>query len=207
VNAWGTGAASTQIPIRADLTTTPYKGEVIVEMLERTGDTVRTEPGVRRGMRRIGSYRRVPMPVYDRFVATMTTPTAWGFAFSASDSTGARVLGMHGIVVERTRSDCTASAEAFAVDSVIVAPTPFQNRRNVRVEGRWQRADTRFDAGTYVARLRQPLGVLATYLIDPRSDDGLVAWNLGDRVSSGQVRFNPIRLTTALPSACGLGPA
>jgi Zinc carboxypeptidase len=207
VAAWGGGVSSAQIPIRADLTTTPYKGEVIVETLERTGDTVRTEPGVRRGMRRIGSYRRVQMPVYDRFVSTMTTPTAWGFAFSSADSTGARLLGLHGIVLERTRAECTASAETFAAESVIVSQTTFQNRRNVRVEGRWQRTDTRLDAGTYVARLAQPLGVLATYLIDPRSDDGLVAWNIGDRVSAGQLRLNPIRLTTALPAACGLGPA
>jgi hypothetical protein len=54
-------------------------------------------------------------------------------------------------------------------------------------------------------RLAQPLGVLATYLIDPRSDDGLVAWNIGDRVSAGQLRSNPARLNAPLPAACGAG--
>jgi hypothetical protein len=90
---------------------------------------------------------------------------------------------------------------------VIASPTAFQNRRNVRVEGRWQAGETRIESGTHVVRLAQPLGVLATYMIDPRSDDGLVTWNIGDRVTGTELRLRPIRLTTALPAACGLGPA
>ena len=204
VAAWANGNSPVQVPIRADLTTTPYTGEVIVETLARTGDTVRTEPGVRRGLRRVGSYRRVRMPVYDRFTPSMTTPPAWGFALSAEDTSGLRVLSMHGIALERTRDACTVPAETFMVDSVIVAPNAFQGRRNVRVEGKWARDDARFEPGTYVARLSQPLGVLATYLIDPRSDDGLVAWNVGDRAAAGQLRWRPTRLASPLPAACGL---
>ena len=147
------------------------------------------------------------MPVYDRFVATMTAPTAWGFALSSLDSSGARLLAMHGIALERTREACTTSVESFVADSVVVSPTAFQNRRNVRVEGHWQRADTRIEPGTYVVRLAQPLGVLATYMIDPRSDDGLVAWNIGDRVNGSQLRLAPMRFATAPPPSCGVGPA
>jgi hypothetical protein len=207
VASWGNGASTAQVPIRADLTTKPYMGEVIVETLEKTGDTLRTEPGVRRGMRRVGSYRRVQMPVYDRFVATMVAPTAWGFALPTADSSAVQLLTVHGIALQRTRAPCSVAAESFTADSVIASPTAFQSRRNVRVEGRWQAGETRIETGTYVARLAQPLGVLATYLIDPRSDDGLVTWNIGDRVTGTELRLRPIRLTTALPDACGLGPA
>ena len=206
VASWGSDASSAQVPIRADLSKTPYTGEVIVENLERTGDTVRTEPGVRRGMRRVGSFRRVRMPVYDRFTATMTTPTAWGYALPATDTSGARLLAAHGITLQRTHAACAATGESFATDSVVVSPTAFQNRRNVRVEGRWQRADVRLDSGTYIIGLAQPRGVLVTYLIDPRSDDGLVAWNIGDRVASAQLHVSPLRLTTPLPAACALRP-
>jgi hypothetical protein len=206
VAAWGSGVASSQIPIRADMTTKPYTAEVIVETLERTGDTVRTEPGVRRGFRRTGSYRRVQMPVYDRFVATMTAPTAWGFALSTNDSAAAHVLRLHGIALDRIRQACSAKAESFVSDSMVVSATAFQNRRVVRAEGHWQPTDARLDAGTYVVRLTQPLGVLATYMIDPRSDDGLVAWNIGDRVNAGQLRLPPLRLTSALPASCDLAP-
>jgi hypothetical protein len=58
-----------------------------------------------------------------------------------------------------------------------------------------------------VVRLAQPLAVLATYLIDPRSDDGLVTWNIGERVTGTTLHLSPFRLTTPLPSQCGLGPA
>jgi hypothetical protein len=204
VAAWGTGTSSVQIPIRGDVTTTPYTGDVIVETLQRTGDTVRPEPGVRRGFRRTNSFRTVRMPVYDRFVSTMTTPSAWGFAFNAADTSGARILGLHGITVERTLNDCTVTAESFIADSVITAPAAFQGRRNVRVEGRWQREEVRLEPGAYLVRLAQPLGVLATYLIDPRSDDGLVAWNIGDRVSGAQLRSSVTRLSAPLPVACGV---
>jgi hypothetical protein len=207
VTAWGTNGSGPDIPIRASLTTTPYSGDVIVENLESTGDTVRTEPGVRRGIRRTGTYSRVRMPIYDRFVPTLATPPAWGFAVSASDSSALRTLNLHGVTVQRITAACTVAGETFATDSVVVSPTPFQGRREVRVDGRWQRAETRLDTGTYVVALAQPLGVVATYLLDPRSDDGLVAWNIGNRVASGRLEFSPTRLASPIPAACGLGPA
>ena len=44
VLAWGRGGSSVQIPIRGDMTKTPYMGDVLVETLLRTGDSVRTRP-------------------------------------------------------------------------------------------------------------------------------------------------------------------
>jgi len=35
-------------------------------------------------------------------------------------------------------------------------------------------------AGTPVVRLAQPLGLLAAYLLEPESDDGLTNWNFFD---------------------------
>jgi len=204
VAAWGTGTSSAQVPVRAELTAPSYTGDVIVETLERTGDTVRTEPGVRRGMRRTGVYRHVRMPVYDRFTTTLTAPTAWGYAFGASDSSASRLLALHGVEVQRISSACSAPADTFTADSVIVSPSAFQNRRAVRVEGRWRPADVRLDAGTYVVRLAQPLGIVATYMLDPRSDDGLVAWNIGERVTGGRLGVETVRLAAPLPPGCSL---
>jgi hypothetical protein len=200
---WAGRAGSPEIPIRAGMTTSPYMGDVIVETLERTGDTARVQTGVRRGFRRVGSFKTVRMPIYDRFVATMRAPAAWGYVLPPADSSAAALLAVHGIAVDRVRAPCTVAADSFATDSVIVARAPFQNRRNVQIEGRWQRTDARLDAGAYVVRIAQPLGVLATYLLDPRSDDGLVTWNVGDRVVTEQLRLVPTRLTDPLPAACG----
>ena len=203
VATWAAREGAPEIPIRATMTNTPYMGDVIVETLERTGDTLRVQTGVRRGFRRIGSFRTVRMPVYDRFVPSLRTPAVWGYALSAADTSAAAVLGLHGITVDRVRTACTVGAERFATDSVVVARNLFQNRREVRVEGRWQRADAQLDAGSHVVRVGQPLGVLATYLLDPRSDDGLVTWNVGDRVVGTELRQAPLRLLSALPPSCG----
>ena len=193
-----------QIPIRGEMTKTPYTGEVLVETLHFRGDSVRTEPGVRPGIRRTGEIRRVRMPVYDRFVATMTTPAVWGYAFAATDTSAIRLLTLHGVTIDRTRNDCTLNAESFVADSVVVAGGQF---RNTRVEGRWQRADARLAAGTNVVRFGQPLGVVATYILDPRSDDGLVAWNIGNRVANNQLTLSPVRLASPPPATCGIGPS
>ena len=193
-----------QIPIRGDMTKTPYTGDVLVETLQRTGDSVRTEPGVRPGIRRTGEIRRVRMPVYDRFVATLTTPAVWGYAFAAGDSSAVRLLTQHGVSIDRVRNECTVNAESFTADSVVVAGGQF---RNARVEGRWQRADSRLAAGTNVVRFGQPLGVVATYILDPRSDDGLVAWNIGNRAANNQLTSSLVRIPSPPPATCGIGPS
>ena len=180
---------------------------MVVEDLASTGDTVRTEPGVRRGVRRTGNYRRVRMPVYDRFVSALATTPAWASAVSAVDSSAVRALAQHGVTVQRVTATCAVAGETFAADSVVVSATPFQGRREVRVDGRWQRSDIRLEEGTYAVPLAQPLGVVATYLLDPRSDDGLVAWNVGNRVVNGRLALAPTRLGSPAPAVCGLGPA
>ena len=63
------------------------------------------------------------------------------------------------------------------IDSVTVAPRAFQGHRETRVTGKWRRETRRVPAGSYIVDTMQPLGVLAVYLLEPHSDDGLVTWN------------------------------
>ena len=64
------------------------------------------------------------------------------------------------------------------VDSLAVGPL-FEGHRTVLAEGRWhtQARDTLAPAGWYLVRGAQPLGVLAAHLLEPASEDGIVAWN------------------------------
>jgi len=55
-------------------------------------------------------------------------------------------------------------------------------------------------AGTVVVPTAQPLGRLAFYLLDPRSDDGLVAWNILDEVLEGADRYPILRSAGPLPA-------
>src|SRR4051812_15300718 len=70
--AWGRSPDSVQIvAVRSELIATPRNLDVIKEDLAKTGDTTLTQPGVPRGERRTGIYKKIRMPVYDRFTSTL----------------------------------------------------------------------------------------------------------------------------------------
>ena len=87
----------------------------------------------------------------------------------------------------------------------IVALNPFEGHRPVRLEGKW-RADARsLPAGSYVIPTGQPRGVLAVYLLEPESDDGLVTWKVFDRVLATGAESPVIRVTGLSPPRSGRG--
>jgi hypothetical protein len=180
---WGTlPESSPAVPLRAALPArAPRREGVLVEQLERTGDTsVVTEPGVPRGLRRTGRTRTLTMPVFDRFTPTLTRRLPHAYAFGAEHEAAVRLLRLHGVVVERLAAEYAPQVERFTVDSVIRSPRTFQRHNEVRVEGRWSRESRTLRAGTLIVRTGQPLSILAAYLLEPESDDGLTTWNFFD---------------------------
>jgi hypothetical protein len=180
---WGTlPASSPPIPIRAALPAqAPRREPVLVEQLERTPDTsVVTEPGVPRGIRRTGRVRATTMPVYDRFAPTRARRLPFGYALGPEHEAAVRVLRLHGLVIERLDGELATQVERFTVDSIVRVPRTFQRHNEVRLEGGWSRETRILPAGTIVVRTGQPLSMLAAYLLEPDSDDGLTTWNFFD---------------------------
>ena len=178
VSAWG-ARGGVDVPVRAELTRRPFTAPVIAEDLERLADsTAVSEAGVPAGLRRTGRFRALALPVHDRFTATRMVRMPRGYAVAAADSALVTLLRTHGLRVERVESSREMDIERFVADSTVVAPLPFQGHRLVRVEGRWRAEHGVLDAGSYVVPTAQPLGVLAVYLLEPESDDGVVAWGL-----------------------------
>jgi hypothetical protein len=105
-----------------------------------------------------------------------------------------RVLRLHGIVVDSLSGAASARAEKFIVDSTIVSPRLFQGHHEVRLVGRWASEARELGAGTYVVRTSQPLGIVAVYLLEPQSDDGLVTWNFFDRALTSGAGYPVLRL-------------
>ena len=180
---WGTlPASSPPIPIRSTLLVRAARREpVLVEQLERRNDTsAMTEPGLPRGVRRTGRVRATTMPVYDRFTPTLGRPLPYAYAIAPGQEAAIRLLRTHGLVLERLDADAPMQVERFIVDSVIRATRPFQRHHEVSVAGRWTRGTRTLPVGTIVVRTGQPLSVLAAYLLEPESDDGLTTWNVLD---------------------------
>jgi hypothetical protein len=154
----------------------------LIEEVVRTGDSVRTEPGLRPGLRRTGKTRHVKVPVFDRFdpVLEQTLPFAW--VIPPAQASLLEPLRRHGLFIEQIDAQANVRAERFMIDSVVRAPQAFQGHQEVRLAGRWETADTLgLEPGTFVIRAGQPLGILALYLLEPQSDDGLTTWNFLDQ--------------------------
>ena len=89
-------------------------------------------------------------------------------------------LKAHGVVLTSLTKPTTVAVEEFRIASNTTAPNAFQNHNERTLTGAWQPADRQLPAGTLRIDLAQPLARLAFYLIEPRSDDGLVDWNVLD---------------------------
>ena len=129
--------------------------------------------------RRSGVYRTIEMPVYDHFIAARREAIPESYLIPDRYSPVAELLRRHGITVERLRKRAGGPLEAFTLDSVVRGPL-FEGHRPVRLEGRWSEGKGSAPAGWYLVRTAQPLGVLAAYLLEPASEDGVATWNLLD---------------------------
>jgi len=133
-------------------------------------------------MVRTGKFVNQKMLVRDRFDATLNAklPVAYLLrAMPGQDSLIAE-LRLHGVVVERLTSRLDARGEQFTVDSVTKLP-PGDGHSDIRVTGAWSANDhVTGEAGDYIVRGAQPLGVLSVILLEPMCDDGLAAWNYFD---------------------------
>ena len=191
------------VPVRADFTQTPGVAEVSYEEVERMGDSTRYEAGMPIGARRTGRFKTAPMQLITQFTPTLTRPAPWGYAIAASDTSAVNLARLHGLEMSRLSAAWSGDAgPQFTVDSTVIATQAFEGHRLVRLVGRWETGKpVTLAAGTYVVRVAQPLGVLAMYLLEPESDDGLVAWDVGGRSSASVGTAPVVRLATSPPVA------
>ena len=151
---------------------------VIVEITTSAGDG--SHGYARRN--RTGEFRTIRMPVFDRFAASRAEAMPAAYFLPPQHGHVVDLLRRQGVQIARLEEEWTGPAESFMIDSVSAARRPFEGHRLASVEGHWeaQPAGTAA-AGWYLVRTDQPLGVLAAYLLEPASEDGIVAWNFMDR--------------------------
>src|SRR4029450_7527519 len=89
-------------------------------------------------------------------------------------------IRQHGIRVEALTAPLTTDVSSFIVDAIEKSPKPFQGHNEMKLNGKYVSEKATLPAGTKVVRLAQPLGLLAAYLLEPESDDGLTNWNFLD---------------------------
>ena len=157
--------------------------------------------------RRTGEFKTIRMPVWDRFVPRRSEAFPAAYLVPDSLQTVVALLRRQGIVVTRLPSGWTAPSEAFAISTFSKSERPFEKHNVAQVDGAWA-AGPDSAAGTWwYVTTSQELGVLAAYILEPASEDGVVAWNfLDDRLAVGGT-YPILRLRAPLGGGGGAAPS
>lgn len=196
VAAWAKNpATSPPLALKSRMDTTRIE-DVRVEVIAPLTDSTKREHGMG-AWQRTGVVKLVRMPVMASFTPTLTSTLPYAYAFDAKAARDIMpILKMHGIAVDQLDAPATAWVQAFRVDTVIDRGRSETSRMLKDVDGAWNDAATRtLAAGTYVVRAGQPYGLLAFYLLEPQSEDGLAQWSFFDDILAAHNDFPIIRVT------------
>jgi Zinc carboxypeptidase len=89
-------------------------------------------------------------------------------------------LSTHGVKMTTLSSARSVRVEKFRIDSTTVG-REFQGHTERTLYGAYEVTTESVPAGTVVVSTEQPLGRLIFSLLEPRSDDGFLDWNVLDR--------------------------
>ncbi len=144
------------------------------------------QPGTRPALRGTDRKHLYTVPYYAEYVPKRTARFPFAYLLPSAGAEVVELLLRHGLVVERLAEPATLEVETFLPKEVKAAERLFQGHRMNTAVGEYRTEKRGFAAGTVVVRTGQPLGCLAAGLLEPESDDGLVAWNFLDRRLAGQ---------------------
>jgi dipeptidyl aminopeptidase/acylaminoacyl peptidase len=190
VNAGQSPGMNDRVAIRSDARPLPNP-EPIQGYLERdeNGRHERTE-----------TPKDYPAQLLLDFVPTEAVTRPYAYLLPASCSDAATTLKRHGLAVQELREDIELDIEAYHVGAVSrQAPRGWDDLDLQELRVTPCRHSQRVPAGTLLVKTAGPLGNLAVYLLEPRSEDGLAAWKLfGTAVKEGAL-FPVLRLPDPTP--------
>lgn len=116
------------------------------------------------------------------FQPTLTTTLPAAYLVPAAHEKVVALLQKHGIQISQLSEDRSLEVEIDRLTELKRSERPFQGHRMQRA-GSVRRTELhQIPAGTWIVRTNQPLGRLASYILEPQSNDGLVVWNFLDDV-------------------------
>ena len=114
------------------------------------------------------------------FEATEAERVPRAYYVPADEKLALERLRAHGIVLERVEQPVTLPLEEFRIASTETTAQSFENHQERSVTGQWTALQREVPAGAYRVPMNQPLARLAFYLLEARSNDGLLTWNVLD---------------------------
>ncbi len=125
--------------------------------------------------------RNYVMPYFAEFQPKRRVKFPAAYLLPDADSVVIEKLDQHGVNLERLASQTTLEVESFRIKEIKAAQRLYQGHWTNQVKGEYVLEKREFPKGTVFVSTAQPLGVLAAYLLEPESDDGLLVWNFFDR--------------------------
>ena len=169
-------ATGETLPVRATFERSPELVEILMGEVETIPHPFTGAPV----LNRLDVVDPVQMREFGTFQATDTEVVPARYIVPPEIEVALDRLRAHGVRVDSAEAPLELRVEAFRIDSTAAAPREFQGHTERTLFGAWEARDVTLPPGSRVVETTQPLGRLAFYLLEPRSDDGLANWGLLD---------------------------
>ena len=169
-----------QVAIRSKPRPLPEKQAVLgfVERIENNRTVATDQP------------KDYPCTIEEDFEPTLLVPRPAAYLIppGPAQDRAADLLLAHGIQFSRFEKPTTHAVTVERIDALTRSRRLFEGHNLVDITAVTpQPGDRECPVGTILVPTNQPLGNLAAYLLEPRSDDGLAAWDLlGAEVTPGR---------------------
>ncbi|MFA7418803.1 MAG: M14 family metallopeptidase [Melioribacteraceae bacterium] len=125
--------------------------------------------------------KTVTVPYYVDFNAKRSVKLPFAYLISQADAKVVSLLKTHGIKIETLEKPVTLDVQTIKTKELKPSQRLNQGHYNNSIKVEYLNEKKEFAAGTLVVRTAQPLANLATYLLEPETDDGLLYWNFWDK--------------------------
>jgi len=133
------------------------------------------------------------MPDYGQFKGTEMVRVPTAYYVPADLRPAVDRLQWHGASIETVAADTTIMVEQFTIDSSRVATREYQGHKAQTLFGSSAVSEVKIAAGTLRIPMDQPLARIIFALLEPRSDDGIVAWGYLTRTLKGKKVYPILR--------------
>lgn len=186
--------AATELAVRAR----PKRSAERVEILMGEVEEEENPYSARIMLRRRNVVNPQSMYLFIEFEAAETERVPVAYFVPADATEVLQKLEAHGVQSTTLTRPMRLSVEVFRIDSTTASERPFQQHNERTLFGRYRQDSRTLPAGTVVVRTQQPLGRLAFKLLEPRSSDGFLNWNVLDALLADATEY-PILRAVAMP--------
>lgn len=160
----------------------------------RSKTVAQEQPATVLGFDSDGKPKDFSLKIITKMEPVLEVPTPEAYLVPAKFSDAIDTIRRHGIVVEEFREDIELDLETYVVNTITESPNDYQKHRLRSLEVTPGKATRKVPAGTFLVRTAQPLGRLASYLLEPQAEDGLAAWNAFDAGVAKDQEFPVVRV-------------